>query len=69
VDLPAAGPGQRPLHRCFSEFFGWNEPPLFKNFLRIDVSKTELHIRCFAATGCRKHEENPPMEDEVKIKL
>ena len=67
--LPLPGRGQGPLHKNFSEFFDWNEPPLFKNFLRIDVSKSELHIRCFAATGCQEHEENPPLEDEIKIEL
>jgi hypothetical protein len=67
--FPLPGRGKGPFHHYFSEFFDWNEPPLFKNFLRIDVSKRELRVRCFAATGCREHEENPPVEDEVKIKL
>lgn len=67
--FPLPGRGRGPLHHYFSEFFDWNESPLFKNFLRIDVSNHELHIRCFAATGCREHEEKPPVEDEVEIKL
>jgi hypothetical protein len=29
----------------------------------------ELRIRCFAATGCAEHEQNPPAEDEVSIPL
>ena len=67
--FPLPGRGRGPLHHYFSEFFDWNEPPLFKNFLRIDASERELQIRCFAATGCLEHEKNPPVEDEIKIKL
>jgi len=67
--FPLSGRGRGPLHHYFSEFFDWNEPPLFKNFLRLDVRGTELTIRCFAATGCLDHEKNPPVEDEVRIPL
>lgn len=67
--LPLPGRGRGPLHHFFSEFFDWNEPPLFKNFLRIDASGSELRIRCFAATGCAEHEENPPLEDQVSVQL
>ncbi len=67
--LPLPGRGRGLLHHFFSEFFDWNEPPLFKNFLRIDVRGSELTICCFAATGCLDHEKNPPVEDEVKISL
>jgi hypothetical protein len=64
---PLPGSGRNLYHHYFSEFFDWNEPPLFKNFLRIDASGSEVRIRCFAATGCAEHEENPPPEDEIKI--
>lgn len=67
--FPLPGRGRGPLHHYFSEFFDWNEPPLFKNFLRVDATATELTIRCFAATGCLEHEQDPPIEDHVKIKL
>lgn len=67
--LPLPGWGKGLLYHFFSEFFDWNEPPLFKNFLRIDASEDELRIRCFAATGCREHEGNPPKEDDVTIRL
>ncbi len=67
--FPLPGRGRGPLHHLFSEFFDWNTPPLFKNFLRLDVSETQLRIRCFAATGCAEHEEDPPLEDEVRIPL
>ncbi len=67
--LPLPGRGRGPFHHYFSEFFDWNEPPLFKSFLRIDASENKLWIRCFAATGCLEHEKDPPMEDDVKIEL
>jgi hypothetical protein len=67
--FPLPGRGRGLLHHYFSEFFDWNEPPLFKNFLRLDIRGTELTIRCFAATGCLDHEKNPPVEDEVRIPL
>ncbi len=67
--FPLPGRGRGPLHHFFSEFFDWNEPPLFKNFLRINASGNEVRIRCFAATGCAEHEDGPPLEDEVKIPL
>jgi hypothetical protein len=67
--FPLPGSGRGPLHLFFSEFFDWNEPPLFKNFLRVDASRSEVRIRCFSATGCAEHENGPPLEDEVKIPL
>ena len=67
--FPLPGRGRGPLHHYFSEFFDWNDPPLFKNFLQLDLRGEALIIRCFAATGCLEHEEKPPLEDEVKIPL
>lgn len=67
--FPLPGHGRGPLHHFFSEFFDWNEPPLFKNFLRVDVKKDRVRIRCFAATGCLEHEKEPPLEDDVQIRL
>jgi hypothetical protein len=62
-------PVGRVFHRWFSEFSDWDHPPFFKSFLRVDVSRTALRVRCFAATGCREHEQAPPLEDEVTIPL
>jgi hypothetical protein len=67
--FPLPGRGRGSLHHYFSELFDWNELPLFKNFMRIDVAGSELRICCFAATGCLEHEKSPPVEDEIKIKL
>lgn len=58
--LPAA------LHEYARRFFDRNDPPLFKSFLRADAGAAELTIRCFAATGCRAHELDPPREDAVR---
>jgi hypothetical protein len=67
--FPLPGRGRDLLHHYFSEFFDWNDPPLFKSFLRLDASRSQLRIRCFAARGCLEHEENPPMEDDIRIEL
>ncbi|MDQ3767013.1 MAG: metallophosphatase family protein [Actinomycetota bacterium] len=55
-----------PMREYLTQFLDWNDPPMFKSFLRVDASSEEIHIRCLSATGCREHEVNPPVEDEVK---
>jgi hypothetical protein len=55
-----------PLHEYFVQFMDYNHPPMFKSFLRIDASKDEVLIRCFAATGCREQETDVPLEDAVR---
>ena len=62
-------PSGRTFHKYLSEFATWVDPPLFKHFLRLDVSPTEVRIRCFAATGCGAQELDPPVEDEFVIRL
>jgi hypothetical protein len=57
-------PVGRIYQRFFSEFSDWDDPPLFKSFLRVDAARDGVRIRCFAATGCREHEESPPVEDD-----
>ncbi|WP_159330163.1 metallophosphoesterase family protein [Streptomyces tendae] len=44
-------------------------PPFFKCFLRLDVTPEAVRLRCYAATGNRAQEEDPPVEDEVTIPL
>ncbi|MEU3460543.1 metallophosphoesterase [Streptomyces sp. NPDC006733] len=44
-------------------------PPFFKSFLRLDVTPHDLRIRCFAATGYREQEAEPPVEDDFTIPL
>jgi hypothetical protein len=53
----------------FSEVFDWDAPPFFKNFLRLEATKSKLSIICYGVTGCAEHEKNPPVEDHVEIKL
>ncbi len=57
--------GRGAFHVPFSEWLDWNEPPMFKQFLRVDTSAAEIRIRCFAATGCAAGEDDPPLEDEL----
>ncbi|HEU4449513.1 MAG TPA: hypothetical protein VFR63_05990 [Gaiellaceae bacterium] len=67
--FPFSGAGiAGPLYRNFSEFLDWNDPdpPLFKSFLKVDVRPGELELRCFAATGCAEHADNPPLEDRIR---
>ena len=59
------GRGRRGLHVPFSEWLDFNEPPLFKSFLRVEARAGEVRIRCFAATGCAAHDDDPPVEDEL----
>lgn len=57
-----------PFNKNFSEFLDWNDPdpPLFKSFLRVDTRPGEVEFRCFAATGCEEHADDPPLEDWIK---
>jgi Calcineurin-like phosphoesterase len=64
--LPARG--KRGLHLPFSTWLDWNEPPMFKSFLRFDVDDGQLTIRCFAATGCAAQEADPPVEDTLRAR-
>ena len=56
------------LHHYFSEFLDWDDPPppLFKSFMRVDLAGDTVEIRCYAATGCKEHATNPPLEDWVR---
>ena len=60
-------PAQRGFQRLVSEAFDWNEPPLFKSFLRLDASQRALRVRCFGVSGCAGTEDDPPVEDEFTI--
>jgi hypothetical protein len=55
--FPLPGQNRRGLLQpLFSEYFDWNDPPLFKHVLQIEASVTELRIRCLAANGCAGRE-------------
>ncbi|MFI6340226.1 metallophosphoesterase family protein [Streptomyces sp. NPDC050535] len=76
------GAGRRPGHgsrlrlpvrktytQLFSPGSATYSPPFFKCFLRLDVTPASIRLRCFSATGNRKQELDPPVEDEVIIPL
>ncbi len=67
--FPLPGQARGPLHRIFEEIFDRNDPPLFKNYLRVEVSPRSLAISCVGVTGCLEHEQDPPIEDRVQIPL
>ncbi|MFC4590390.1 metallophosphoesterase family protein [Sphaerisporangium corydalis] len=67
--MPFRLPVGRTFHRWFSELSDWDTPPFFKSLLHVSVQDGTLRIRCFAATGCRPQEIEPPLEDEVAIPL
>jgi Calcineurin-like phosphoesterase len=62
-------PSGRTFHKYVSEFADWDDPPLFKSFLRLDVTPGAVRIRCYGASGCRAQELSPPVEDEFTIPL
>jgi Calcineurin-like phosphoesterase len=62
-------PAKHGFHRFASEYFDWNDPPFFKQFLRLDADAGELRVRCFGVSGCRHASANPPVEDEFTVRL
>ncbi len=62
-------PSASGFHRFASEYFDWNDPPFFKQFLRVDVGDDELTVRCFGVTGCRDAVTEPPVEDSFSVRF
>jgi hypothetical protein len=62
-------PAGRFFHRVGSEVFDFDEPPFFKQFLRIDVDNEEITVSCFGVTGCAETEHAPSVEDRFTIAL
>ncbi len=62
-----------PVRKIYTQLFSPGSatysPPFFKSFLRLDVSPEAVRLRCYAATGNRAQEVDPPVEDEVTIPL
>ena len=67
--LIAPLPSAHGFHRFASEFFDWNDPPFFKQFLRLDAEPGRLRLRCFGVSGCARASLDPPVEDEVSVPL
>jgi hypothetical protein len=62
-------PTRSGFHKWLSPFFDWDDPPFFKNFLRLEVRDGGLTIRCYGVTGCVDREDEPSVEDEVTVPL
>ncbi|MFC8516393.1 metallophosphoesterase family protein [Streptomyces sp. NPDC057257] len=62
-----------PVRKIYTQLFSPGSatysPPFFKCFLRLDVTPEAVRLRCYAATGNRAQEIEPPVEDEVTIPL
>ncbi|WP_328549536.1 metallophosphoesterase family protein [Streptomyces sp. NBC_00366] len=62
-----------PVRKIYTQLFSPSSatysPPFFKCFLRLDVTPEAIRLRCFAATGNRAQEVEPPVEDEFTIPL
>ncbi|MGW7407691.1 metallophosphoesterase family protein [Streptomyces sp. NPDC054833] len=62
-----------PVRKIYTQLFSPGSatysPPFFKCFLRLDVTPETVRLRCFAATGNRAQELDPPVEDEITIPL
>jgi NAD-dependent dihydropyrimidine dehydrogenase PreA subunit len=53
----------------YSEVFDFDDPPFFKQFLRIDANNKEITVSCFGVTGCAGTEHAPSVEDQFTIVL
>lgn len=62
-------PVHRMLTRVLSPGAATFSPPFFKSFLRLDVTPDSVRVRCYAATGLRPQELDPPVEDDFTIPL
>jgi hypothetical protein len=62
-------PAKHGFHRFASEYFDWNDPPFFKQFLRLDADSERLRVRCFGVSGCARASADPPVEDEFSVTL
>ena len=64
-------PAKRGFHRFASEFFDWDDPPFFKQFLRLDADAgaSTLRVRCYGVTGCARASADPPVEDDFTVPL
>jgi len=62
-------PVRKVLTQVLSPGSATYSPPFFKSFLRLDVRPGAIRVRCFAATGLRAQELDPPVEDDFTITL
>lgn len=69
VDRLLSRVGGRWFQRFWSPYLDWDEPPFFKQFLRIDVTPGAMRVRCVAVDGTLAHERAPVVEDDVTVSL
>ncbi|MGK2878784.1 MAG: metallophosphoesterase family protein [Solirubrobacterales bacterium] len=50
-----------------SEALDWDKPPLFKNFMRVDVAAGEVTLSSFGVTGLERDVASPAVIDRVVI--
>jgi hypothetical protein len=64
--FPLPARGTAPTHNLMSLLFDSDSIPMFKSFLRLDVTADEIVLSCWAVTGCREHEVDPVLEDRAR---
>jgi hypothetical protein len=52
-----------------SEVLDWDEPPFFKNLMRLDVKDGRLTMTAYAISGCRRDENDPVAFDRMEMEL
>jgi hypothetical protein len=57
------------FHSFFSEIFDVDQPPLYKQFLRLDADQDTLLITCCAAIGIEEPGQQPYVEECTEIPL
>lgn len=62
-------PSRAKFHGLVSPFLDWDNPPFYKNFLRLDVSTDQVVITCHGVSGCGEDESTTSIEDSVTIPL
>lgn len=60
-------PAGRFFHRFGSEIFDFDQPPFFKQFLRLDVNPESISVSCLGVTGCADTDDRPAVEDRFTV--
>jgi len=58
-----------PVQAFVAEIFDSDDPPFFKDFLRLEVEPGALTIKAYGVTGWADDEKDPQREDCVRIPL
>ncbi len=52
-----------------SELLDWDDPPFFKNFVRVSVDQQRLVLTAYGVTGLARDKDDPAVIDRVEIPL